>query len=213
MALWVILIIYFVVLFLLNRNFHFSKEINSNNISFKNKIITPQFKEIITTALWYYPDLKKTRIEFIVMKRKWFHSSALPHPLTFFLPKKWRSYIIIISSKTKKDLEHWLLKNLSERNQIWILWHELAHILDYENKNVWQILQILWRYFIPSKRKQFENSIDILSIKHGFWYYLYWFYTHLTSKNHNHTKHFMRNYLSDEDIKKLTKELTGKEIS
>ena len=49
------------------------------------------------------------------MKWKWFHSSALPHPLTFFLPKKWRCYIIIISNESKEEIAHGLLKNLSEK--------------------------------------------------------------------------------------------------
>lgn len=209
----IILIIYFGLIFFVYRNFYISKWLYINNIFYKNKIITPQFKKTIEIALSYYPSLKKTKIQFLVMKWKWFHSSALPNPLTIFLPKKWRSYIIIISDETKKELEHWLLKNLPEKLQIWILWHELAHIVDYENKSFFQVIQILWRYLIPSKRKKFENSIDILAIKHGIGYYLHGFYTYLIKKNPHHTKNFMENYLSDEDIKKLTKELTWKEIN
>lgn len=209
----IILIIYFSLIFFVYRNFYISKWLYINNIFYNNKVITYQFKKAIETALSYYPSLNKTKIQFIVMKWKWFHSSALPHPLTIFLPKKWRSYIIIISDESKKELDHWLLKNLPEKLQIWILWHELAHIVDYEKKNFLQIIQILWRYLVPSKRRKFENNIDVLAIKHGMWHYLHGFYTHLIEKNPHHTKNFMESYLSDDDIKKLTKEFTWEDIN
>ena len=51
------------------------------------------------------------------MKWEWFHSSALPHLLDFFLTKKWRCYIILINNNSKEEIEHGLLKNLLKKNK------------------------------------------------------------------------------------------------
>jgi hypothetical protein len=44
------------------------------------------------------------------------------------------------------------------------------------------------------------------------WQYLHGFYTHFTSKYPHKTKRFMEPYLDDDQIKKLTYTLTGRQI-
>jgi hypothetical protein len=132
-----------------------------------NKILVPKFKEVITTALQYFPELKDIHITFVQKKRFHFTVASLINRRSLFSPKNKRSYTIIINIKVPVEFDHGLFTNLPENLQIGMLGHELAHIVDYQQRSFFQILKILVFYLIPSRKQKFERSIDTIAIKHG----------------------------------------------
>ncbi len=177
-----------------------------------NKTLVIKFKEVITKALEFFPELKDIKIEFVEKRRFHFTVASLINRWSLFGPRARRSYTIIINPKVPQEFDHGLFSKLPEKLQIWMLGHELAHVVDYQQRNIFQIVKILIFYLIPSRKQKFERSIDTIAIKHGMWPYLHGFYTHLISKNPHKTKKFMESYLDDDQIKELTYKLTGKKI-
>ena len=177
-----------------------------------NKIIIPKFKEIIIKALQYFPELKNTHITFIEKKRFHFTMASLINRKSLFGPRAKRSYTIIINTKVPEEFDHGLFSKLPKNLQIGMIGHELSHVVDYQQRNIFEVIKILIFYLIPSRKQKFERSIDTIAIKHGMWPYLHGFYTHLISKNPHTTKKFMESYLNDDQIKELTYKLTGKKI-
>ena len=177
-----------------------------------NKILLQKFEEVITTALQYFPELDSIRIQFIQKKRFHFTVASLINRRSLFGPRAKRSFTIIINTQVPLEFDHGLFSKLPQNLQIGLLGHELAHIVDYQQRNFFQVVKILIFYLIPSRKQTFERSIDIIAIKHGMWEYLHGFYTHFTSKYPHKTKKFMESYLNDDQIKKLTSTLTRKHI-
>jgi len=175
-------------------------------------LVSNKFKDVITKALEHFPELKNIKITFIEKKRFHFTMASLINLESLFGPRAKRSYTIIINTEVPKEFDHGLFNKLPENLQIGMLGHELAHVVDYQQRNIFQIIKILIFYLIPSRKQNFERSIDTIAIKHGMWPYLHGFYTHLISKNPHKTKKFMESYLNDDQIKELTYKLTGKKI-
>ncbi|MEI6118376.1 MAG: hypothetical protein WCP92_03930 [bacterium] len=136
------------------------------NIS-DNKKTLSTYHEVITTALQHFPELKDINIQFI--QKKWFHFTlaSLINRTTLFGSRSKRKYTIIINTQVPAEFEHVLFDKLSKNIQIGMLGHELAHVVDYQQRNFLQIIKILLFYFIPSRKQKFERSIDIIAIKHG----------------------------------------------
>jgi len=178
----------------------------------KNKKIVPKFKEAIMIALEHFPELKDIHIRFIEKKRFHFTVASLIRRWSLFGPRKKRCYTIVINTEVPPEYDHGLFSKLPLKLQIGMLGHELAHVVDYQQRNIFQIIKIVFFYFIPSRKQRFERSIDTLAIKHDMGKYLHGFYTHFTSKHPHKTKKFMESYLDDDQIRLLTKELTGKDI-
>ena len=178
----------------------------------KNKTLLPKFEEVITIALQHFPELQNIKIQFI--QKKWFHFTvaSLIDRRSLFGPRAKRSYTIIINTQVPIEFDHGLFSKLPQKLQIGLLGHELAHVVDYQQRSFLQVVKILIFYLIPSRKQIFERSIDIIAIKHGMWTYLHGFYTHFTSKHPHKTKKFMESYLNDDQIRKLTYTLTGKQI-
>ncbi|MCX6823959.1 MAG: hypothetical protein NT085_02435 [candidate division SR1 bacterium] len=177
-----------------------------------NKYILPEFIDVIIITLQYFPELKDINIQFV--QKKWFHFTlaSLIDWKTLFGPRTKRKYTIVINTKIPVEFDHVLFGKLSKNLQIGMLGHELAHVVDYQQRNFLQIVKILILYTIPSLKQKFERSIDIIAIKHGMGKYLHGFYTHITSKHTHITKKFMESYLDDDQIKELTYQLTGEKI-
>jgi len=176
------------------------------------KHILPQFKEAITIALEHFPELENIKIRFIEKKRFHFTVASLIDRKSLFGPRSKRSYTIVINTEIPAEYDHGLFSKLPQKLQIGMLGHELAHVVDYQQRNIFQIIKILFFYLIPSRKQTFERSIDTIAIKHDMGQYLHGFYTYFTSKNPHKTKKFMESYLNDDQIKELTHKLTGKTI-
>jgi len=136
-----------------------------NTLTKKN--ILPKFNEVISLALKHFPELKNIKIQFVQKKRFHFTVASLINRRSIFGPRNKRSYTIIINTKVPPEFDHGLFNKLPEKLQIGMLGHELAHVVDYQQRNIFQILKILIRYFIPARKQKFERSIDTIAIKHG----------------------------------------------
>jgi hypothetical protein len=132
-----------------------------------NKTLAPKFKEVITKALEFFPELKDIHIRFI--EKKWFHFTvaSLINWKSLFGPRAKRSYTIVINTEVPEEFDHGLFSKLPENLQIGMLGHELAHVVDYQKRNIFEIVKILIFYLIPSRKQKFERSIDTIAIKHG----------------------------------------------
>ena len=178
----------------------------------KNKTIVPKFEEVITIALQHFPELKNTPIRFIERKRFHFTAASLVNLWSLFGPRPKRIYTIILSNKVPPAFDHGRFDRLPQKYQIGLLCHELAHVVDYQQRNIFKIIRILLLYIFPWGRRDFERSVDIIGIKHGMWPYIYGFYTYFISKYPHKTKKFMGSYLDDDQIKAMTYTVTGKKI-
>jgi len=131
-----------------------------------NKEILPKFKEVIIIALEHFPELENIKIRFI--EKKWFHftMASLINWKSLFGPRIKRSYTIIINTEVPEEFDHGLFSKLPKNLQIGMLGHELSHVVDYQQRNIFGILKILIFYLIPSRKQKFERSIDTIAIKH-----------------------------------------------
>lgn len=137
----------------------------------KNKILAKGFELQCLLALSHYPELRKTRIEFI-QEPAGLQLASRPDPISVLLPWIERTYLVIIS--TEPDDDPVLLKNTPFNEQVGILGHELAHSLYYQDKNSFQLLKLAYQYQNDNTiRKQFEREADQTVIAHGLGYQLY----------------------------------------
>nr|WP_299000316.1 hypothetical protein [uncultured Allomuricauda sp.] len=131
-------------------------------------------KEIETqvlTALSFYPQLLDTRIKFRFKKRKTPLTSR-PRIMHVFLPKKWRTYVITISSETTESFAPILFSQLPYNAQIGVLGHEIAHILDYRAQTSFQLIGLGFKLGKPSFVDRFEFETDKRAVTQGLGYQL-----------------------------------------
>ena len=139
--------------------------------AFKKKF-PEEIKSQVLTALSYYPQLKDTRITFRFRKRKTPLTSR-PRILQVFLPKKWRAYVITISTETIESLTPILFSKLPYNAQIGVLGHEIAHIVDYKDKTSFQLISLGFKLGNPSFTDEFEFKTDERAISFGLGFQLF----------------------------------------
>lgn len=145
--------------------------VNANTCdSAKKSLITSapiesEFQSPAHIALSYFPELANTQIKF----RKARISTTLNTRPTIgsllFKSKSNRKYIIRINDR-KQDSSI-LFYKVPYKAQVGIIGHEYAHILDYSQKNIFQILGRLFSYASKSRKSEFEREIDMLTIEKG----------------------------------------------
>lgn len=132
-----------------------------------NKVFAEDFLEATLIALSHYPELKNTRIVFKLSAEST-TMAARPIPLSLFGKTK---YAVLINNK--KDFDGILLKDVPFNAQIGVIGHELAHIADYQNKNLWGIMSVLFRFTDGRRKPLFEKEIDRATIERGLGWQLY----------------------------------------
>jgi hypothetical protein len=132
------------------------------------KLFVEEFKEPALIALSYYPELKDVNIDFKYSDEAT-TMAARPSPLSLFSSE--RKYLILINNS--RDFEGILLEDVPFNAQIGIIGHELAHIADYNNHNLWGIAGIYFRYLDIQRRALFEKEIDKATIERGLGWQLY----------------------------------------
>jgi hypothetical protein len=131
-----------------------------------NKTFQPQIKAAALVALSHYPELKNVRIEFIFRNIKATMETRPKINLKAFT--KHRTYQIFLNlnkGKTKAlDID-----SLSESIKIGWIAHELGHVVDYESRTALSLF-FMGAYYVsvPSFKRNIEQSVDIISIRHGF---------------------------------------------
>ncbi len=142
----------------------------NDNLS-RNKQIDSTFKQQISGALMFYPELKDIKIKFKV-KKAIVPLSARPRVWATFQKPKNRKYLIVISSASIGKLEPILLKNLSFNAQVGVLGHEISHIADFNQRKGLYFVKLLFMQFSRKAMDVFENNTDRRTIEHGLGYQL-----------------------------------------
>ena len=137
-----------------------------------NKTLAPGFELQCLLALSHYPELKAVPIEFRVQPA-FLPLSSRPDPVSLLVPWMKRSYLVIISDKSKDFFEPILLKNTPFNDQVGIIGHELGHTLFYQDKSALQLAIIAFRYQYDSFITPFERETDKRAIAHGLGYQMY----------------------------------------
>jgi len=133
----------------------------------KEKIFVDEYIEPALIALSYYPELKDVEIEF-KYSREATTMAARPVPFSMFSERK---YVVLINNK--KNFDGIRLENVPFNAQIGVIGHELAHIVDYDNYNLWGILGIYFRYSDHKRKPLYEQEIDKATIERGLGWQLY----------------------------------------
>ncbi|MGL5317686.1 MAG: hypothetical protein ACRC9Q_03200 [Bacteroidales bacterium] len=136
----------------------------------KNKVYPQEYEEQFLIALSHFPQLKEVHIHLIFDHEKT-TMSARPKIASLFC--KDRKYNIRINNA--KSFEGILLEDVPFNAQIGVIGHELAHIVDYEQKSFAQIIGTGLGYLTGKYKRRLEHYIDNQTIMHGLgWQLLEW---------------------------------------
>lgn len=165
----------------------------------EGKVFLPEFELQTLIALIHYPELKKTKIEF-VYKKLGSTMAARPRLLTTIRRKGKRSYCIFLNNVNPEIP----IDGASFNAQIGVIGHELGHISNYETKSSWRLIADALRY--PSKkfRRKFERATDQRNLDHGLFWQLYdWkmYAFHHKHADPEYLEYKRKIYLSPEEVK------------
>lgn len=139
----------------------------------KNKVLPKDFEWQCLLALSHYPELKDTRMKF-VMKPVFLPLASRPDPVSVLFPWIKRTYLVVISTESADFFEPILLHNTPFNEQVGIIGHELAHSVFYQDKNSLQLARIAYRYEKDNDYQvAFERDTDKRAIAHGLGYQMY----------------------------------------
>ena len=156
----------------------------------ENKIIPTEIIEVVNQAFLFYPELANCHIEF---KFKRIKTSMAARPNIIELIFRRRRYTIYINKK--KDNKFGVMFNdIPEKAKIGLIAHELAHIVDYQNKSIFEIAKTGFLYLIKKQRQKYEKEIDIRTIHHGAGWHLYEYTKYILDSKTSSEKY--RNYIS-----------------
>ncbi len=156
-------------------------------------------------ALWHYPELAQTSIELRYRNQK--TTMSVRPKASFIFKKKFnRKYIISINKQLKRSGDGILVDSVPFNAQIGLIGHEMAHIVDYQNKSSVGILIMGVRYLFPSYRRKVELAIDRLTINHGLFYQLYdWsdYVFNLSDANEKYIRYKSKYYYTEKELLEL----------
>jgi hypothetical protein len=130
-----------------------------------NKLLPEGFELQALLALRHYPELRDTKINFIVRDVS-IPLSSRPHWSSMLRSAKNRTYQIIIDNELEGSREALLLKNQPFNAQVGIIGHELAHTVYYLNRSFFGIVGNALCQFTDC-RIRFERATDRRLIDYG----------------------------------------------
>ncbi|MDI1356317.1 MAG: hypothetical protein PSX36_15480 [bacterium] len=136
------------------------------------KTIPEEIKSQVLNALSCYPELKESKIIF-QFRNRITPLSTRPRLMGLIRKRKQRTYIITISKNTIKQIRPILFKNLPYNAQIGVLGHELAHLVEFNNKTSFQLIRLFFKKFKSSNTDRFEFNTDLACINHGLGFQLF----------------------------------------
>jgi hypothetical protein len=140
----------------------------------ENKKIPKVIENEVLKALSFYPELQNVSIHFVFKQNiKKSVMQAQPRIETMFTGKKNRGYNINISSLFK--LTHTAIPIHQIPTDIMIGWigHELGHVMDYHNRNVFGMIRFGFGYLFSTKYiQQAERVADTFAVMHGLGHYI-----------------------------------------
>lgn len=123
-----------------------------------------QFADVFFLALSHYPELKEVEIE-VAYKPIPTTLQVQPVPGSLFGKRANRRYRIAINSD--EEFEGIFFRDIPYNAQVGLVAHELAHIIDYEHKNFFQINGTALKFATKRSQTNYEKSIDLLTIYKG----------------------------------------------
>jgi len=144
-----------------------------------NKYIPENIALQTLLPLSHYPELQNVTVDFKFKKIRTSMASR-PQIMSVFKPKRKRKYTIYINNE-KKDKKDICIENLSFNAKVGVIAHELAHLVDYQNKTGLQIIGTAFKYNSKKWRSKFEKSIDSIAISRGFGWQVYEFSNYIQS--------------------------------
>lgn len=130
-----------------------------------NKNLPKGFELQALLALQHYPELRETKINFIVDDVS-IPLSSRPHWSSMLRAAKSRTYQVIIDSSVEGSREALLLKNQPFNAQVGIIGHELAHTAYYLDRSFFGIVGNALCQFTDC-RIRFERATDRRLIDYG----------------------------------------------
>lgn len=151
----------------------------------KNKEIPDQYKIPILIALSHFPELKEVSIIFRI-KKAYTPLATGPSFGSVFKRKNQRTYIITISNQTVDTLSRLLFQNLTFKEQVGIMGHELSHVVDFNSKNFPQTVINGIGHLSKKYIDKMEFHTDRICIQHGLGQYLLTYSEHVRLTMHVH---------------------------
>lgn len=125
---------------------------------------------LFAAAAELVPDLQQERIR---VRERSLSTTMAACPVLgslLFRSRDQRTYLIEIN--VNKDFEGVLLHEVPEAAQLGLVLHELMHIKDYRERNVWGVAERGWQYLSQRGKMRFEWEIDRMLLKAGLETYL-----------------------------------------
>ncbi|OQD42266.1 hypothetical protein BUL40_10865 [Croceivirga radicis] len=182
------------------------------NLKTPLRTIPKEIQEETGIALSYFKDLKDIPIEFKFKKNiKKSVMMAQPTFSSLFRPRSKRAYVILISEKFKINNQKFKTTDVPKDVLIGWLGHELGHVMDYQEKNNWQMIVFGIRYVLFKEHvKSAERSADSLAVANGMAPYILKtkdFILNNAAIDQVYKNRIKQYYLSPEEIRELVKEL------
>jgi hypothetical protein len=171
--------------------------------------ISEQYKTALFNALYYFPKLKGSDISFKEVKINTTLNTRPKLGSLIFRTRAHRKYIIRINNSVRDSAI--TLQEVPFDALVGVFGHELCHIADYTDRNLWGIFLRAYAYLHKKEKGKFEKEIDYLTIKQGLGCPLYqWAYFVLyQSEASCKYKQFKRDiYMEPEEIDYVIKTLT-----
>ena len=176
------------------------------NIYGNNKKFVAEYELQSLIALSFYPELINRKITFKLTDKE----SVAKTTITFFSIFKSADKHFIIYINDNKKRTGFLLNDAPFTAQIGAIGHELAHVADFNRKNLPAMIWWGIKYVSGKERIKIERRTDLSTINHGLGMELYNFIDFVfngSSANNNYKKFKQKNYLSGTEILQLTKNL------
>ena len=131
----------------------------------RNKELPEGYELQALLALSHYPELKETRIRFVVDDVN-IPLSSRPHWATMLRSAGKRTYLVVIDSQREGGREELLLKKQPFNAQTGIIGHELAHTVYYLDRSFFGILNDALCQ-LSNCRINFERQTDQRTVDYG----------------------------------------------
>lgn len=126
------------------------------------------------TALSYYPELQGNHIE-IKFKKKIKKSTMQARPSfdSFFKPKKYRKYMILISETFQISDKTFMTRDIPSDILIGWIGHELGHIMDYQHRSKLNLIMFGVNYLFSERHLvEAERAADTFAVQSGMGAYI-----------------------------------------
>lgn len=131
----------------------------------RNKELPEGYELQALLALSHYPELRETRIRFI-MDDVNIPLSSRPYWATLYRSAAQRTYLVVIDSRRDDDRAELLLRNQPFNAQTGVIGHELAHTVYYLDRSFFDILADA-ACQLSSCRIGFERDTDQRTVDYG----------------------------------------------